>query len=182
MAGSSSLGRPTRKGALAMIFGVHVVVYSKDASADRAFFRDVLGYASVDAGHDWLIFALPPAELAVHPRGGWRARAVPHVRRPPWRDGHPGGEGHPMLCHRRGPMGDGDEDPTSRWGDSRPVPAHAPDGARADLMISRGNVPGTGRCVEGRSARWAGGAPSCQNSLDMGSHPIVCFWHAGDRT
>ena len=50
-----------------MIFGAHVVVYSKDAPADRAFFRDVLGYASVDAGHDWLIFALPPAELAVHP-------------------------------------------------------------------------------------------------------------------
>ena len=44
-----------------------MVVYSKDAPADRAFFRDVLGYASVDAGHDWLIFALPPAELAVHP-------------------------------------------------------------------------------------------------------------------
>lgn len=50
-----------------MIFGAHVVVYSKDATADRAFFRDVLGYSSVDAGHDWLIFALPPAELAVHP-------------------------------------------------------------------------------------------------------------------
>jgi hypothetical protein len=50
-----------------MIFGAHVVIYSGDASADRAFFRDVLGYASVDAGHDWLVFALPPAELAVHP-------------------------------------------------------------------------------------------------------------------
>jgi catechol 2,3-dioxygenase-like lactoylglutathione lyase family enzyme len=50
-----------------MIFGAHVIVYSKDAAADRAFFRDVLGFSSVDAGHDWLIFALPPAELAVHP-------------------------------------------------------------------------------------------------------------------
>jgi len=50
-----------------MIFGTHVVVYSQDAEVDRAFFRDVLGFASVDAGHDWLIFALPPAELAVHP-------------------------------------------------------------------------------------------------------------------
>jgi catechol 2,3-dioxygenase-like lactoylglutathione lyase family enzyme len=50
-----------------MIFGAHVVLYSADAAADRAFFRDVLGYPSVDAGHDWLIFALPPAELAVHP-------------------------------------------------------------------------------------------------------------------
>jgi len=50
-----------------MIFGAHVIVYSKDAAADRAFFRDVLGFSSVDAGHDWLIFALPAAELAVHP-------------------------------------------------------------------------------------------------------------------
>jgi catechol 2,3-dioxygenase-like lactoylglutathione lyase family enzyme len=50
-----------------MIFGTHIVIYSMDAPADRAFFRDVLGYSSVDAGHDWLIFALPPAELAVHP-------------------------------------------------------------------------------------------------------------------
>ena len=50
-----------------MIFGAHVVVYSKDATADRAFLRDVLGLPSVDAGHGWLIFALPPAEVAVHP-------------------------------------------------------------------------------------------------------------------
>jgi len=50
-----------------MIFGAHVIVYSEDASADRAFFKDVLGYPSVDAGHDWLIFTLPPSELAVHP-------------------------------------------------------------------------------------------------------------------
>lgn len=50
-----------------MIFGAHVIVYSKDAAADRAFFRDVLGFTSVDAGHGWLIFALPPAEVAVHP-------------------------------------------------------------------------------------------------------------------
>ena len=50
-----------------MIFGAHVIVYSKDAEADRVFLRDVLGFASVDAGHGWLIFALPPAEMAVHP-------------------------------------------------------------------------------------------------------------------
>jgi catechol 2,3-dioxygenase-like lactoylglutathione lyase family enzyme len=50
-----------------MIFGAHVIVYSKDAAADRAFLRDVLGFGSVDAGHGWLIFALPPAEVAVHP-------------------------------------------------------------------------------------------------------------------
>jgi hypothetical protein len=50
-----------------MIYGAHVIVYSKDADADRAFFRDVLHYPFADAGHGWLIFALPPAEIAVHP-------------------------------------------------------------------------------------------------------------------
>src|SRR6266536_1603304 len=53
-----------------MIFGAHVIVYSQDAAADRDFFRDVLGFSDVDAGHGWLIFALPPAELAVHPAEG----------------------------------------------------------------------------------------------------------------
>jgi catechol 2,3-dioxygenase-like lactoylglutathione lyase family enzyme len=44
-----------------------MIVYTKDAEADRAFFRDVLGFASVDASHGWLIFAMPPAEAAFHP-------------------------------------------------------------------------------------------------------------------
>jgi len=43
------------------------VVYSKNADADRAFFKDILGFRSVDAGHGWLIFALPAAEEAFHP-------------------------------------------------------------------------------------------------------------------
>jgi catechol 2,3-dioxygenase-like lactoylglutathione lyase family enzyme len=47
-----------------MISGVHVILYSKDAEADRAFLRDILGFASVDAGQGWQIFALPPAEAA----------------------------------------------------------------------------------------------------------------------
>ena len=50
-----------------MISGAHVVLYSSNAEADRAFFRDVLRLKSVDAGHGWLIFALPPAEAAFHP-------------------------------------------------------------------------------------------------------------------
>ena len=50
-----------------MISGAHVVFYSKDSEADRAFFSDILGFKSVDAGHGWLIFALPPAEAAFHP-------------------------------------------------------------------------------------------------------------------
>jgi len=50
-----------------MMIGAHMVLYSRDAEADRAFFRDTLGFSHVDAGHGWLIFALPPAEVAVHP-------------------------------------------------------------------------------------------------------------------
>jgi catechol 2,3-dioxygenase-like lactoylglutathione lyase family enzyme len=50
-----------------MISGAHVIVYTKDADADRTFFRDVLGFQSVDAGRGWLIFALPPGEAAFHP-------------------------------------------------------------------------------------------------------------------
>jgi catechol 2,3-dioxygenase-like lactoylglutathione lyase family enzyme len=59
-----------------MISGAHVIVYSKDAEADRAFFRDVLGFKSVDAGHGWLIFALPPGEAAVHPSEGTDAHEL----------------------------------------------------------------------------------------------------------
>ena len=50
-----------------MINGAHVIIFSRHAEADRAFLKDVLGFRSVDAGHGWLIFALPPAEVAVHP-------------------------------------------------------------------------------------------------------------------
>jgi catechol 2,3-dioxygenase-like lactoylglutathione lyase family enzyme len=53
-----------------VITGAHVIVYSRDADADRAFFRDVLEYPHVDAGGGWLIFKLPPAEVAVHPVEG----------------------------------------------------------------------------------------------------------------
>lgn len=52
-----------------MITGVHAVILTTDAEGVRAFFRDVLGLSSVDAGGGWLIFALPPAELAAHPAG-----------------------------------------------------------------------------------------------------------------
>lgn len=53
-----------------MITGVHAIVFSPGAEQVRAFFKDVLGLSSVDAGGGWLIFALPPAELAVHPADG----------------------------------------------------------------------------------------------------------------
>jgi catechol 2,3-dioxygenase-like lactoylglutathione lyase family enzyme len=53
-----------------MIMGSHAIVFSSDPEADRTFFADVLGYPHVDAGGGWLIFRLPPAELAVHPSDG----------------------------------------------------------------------------------------------------------------
>lgn len=49
------------------IIGVHAMIYSKNADADRAFLRDVLGFKHIDAGDGWLIFALPPTEAGVHP-------------------------------------------------------------------------------------------------------------------
>jgi catechol 2,3-dioxygenase-like lactoylglutathione lyase family enzyme len=68
-----------------MLTGAHCILYSQDPAADRAFFRDVLGMSHVDAGDGWLIFALPPAELAVHP-AAW-------PRRPQAAVGYPGTKG-----------------------------------------------------------------------------------------
>ena len=53
-----------------MLTGAHAIIYSKNPDADRAFLRDVLRLPNVDVGHGWLIFGLPPAEVAVHPAEG----------------------------------------------------------------------------------------------------------------
>jgi catechol 2,3-dioxygenase-like lactoylglutathione lyase family enzyme len=53
-----------------MITGIHTLIYASDADKVRAFFRDVLQFPSVDVGHGWMIFALPPAELGIHPTDG----------------------------------------------------------------------------------------------------------------
>jgi len=53
-----------------LINGAHSIIYSKDSDADRVFLRDVLGLPAVDVGQGWLIFALPPSEVAVHPAEG----------------------------------------------------------------------------------------------------------------
>jgi hypothetical protein len=50
-----------------MITGSHSIIYSADAPADIAFFKDVLKFSNVDVGNGWLIFGLPPSEIAVHP-------------------------------------------------------------------------------------------------------------------
>jgi catechol 2,3-dioxygenase-like lactoylglutathione lyase family enzyme len=54
-----------------MITGTHTIIFAEDAERARAFLRDVLGFQGVDAGDGWLIFALPPGEVAVHPGTGW---------------------------------------------------------------------------------------------------------------
>lgn len=62
----------------AVIAGAHTIVFADDAERARAFFRDVLGFPSVDAGEGWLIFALPPGELACHPGPGWGRAVAEH--------------------------------------------------------------------------------------------------------
>jgi hypothetical protein len=62
------------------IIGAHVLLYSDNPEADRAFFHDILGFAAVDAGGGWLIFALPPAELGIHPADREK-RSQPHSGR-----------------------------------------------------------------------------------------------------
>ena len=54
----------------AMIIGTHAIIYAQDADRVRHFFREILGFTTADAGHGWLLFALPPAELGVHPADG----------------------------------------------------------------------------------------------------------------
>jgi catechol 2,3-dioxygenase-like lactoylglutathione lyase family enzyme len=61
-----------------MVNGVHVLINTTNPEADRAFFRDVLGFKSVDVGHGWLIFKLPPAEAAFHPADGGGDRHAGH--------------------------------------------------------------------------------------------------------
>jgi catechol 2,3-dioxygenase-like lactoylglutathione lyase family enzyme len=63
-----------------MIRGAHVLLFSKDADADRAFVQNVLQFRAVDAGHGWLIFALPPSEMAVHPADVQDGTGVPELQ------------------------------------------------------------------------------------------------------
>jgi catechol 2,3-dioxygenase-like lactoylglutathione lyase family enzyme len=68
--------RPWRHSSVAtrirrVIEGAHTIIFAEDAERARAFLRDVLGFEAVDAGGGWLIFALPPGEVAVHPGSGW---------------------------------------------------------------------------------------------------------------
>jgi hypothetical protein len=68
-----------------MIAGAHLLLYSKDPETDRAFFKTVLKFPSIDLGEGWLIFALPPAELGVHPGDGEFVRCKAWIARPQWK-------------------------------------------------------------------------------------------------
>ncbi len=131
-----------------MIVGAHILLYSKDPEADRAFFRDVLQFRAVDIGRGWLIFKLPPAEAAVHPSSGEFAQR---------HSGHDlMGSLMYLMCddlaatdcvaartgrrlfggHRRA-VGDQNDDPPAERVRNRAVPADASHGARARLKRSR---------------------------------------------
>ena len=106
-----------------MIFGAHLILFSTDADADRAFLSTVLDLDSVDAGGGWLIFKLPPAEAAVHPDETPGAglylmcddlEADMQVARRPRCD---------LRAGRRGALGIGHDDSSPRRRSGRPVPA-----------------------------------------------------------
>jgi catechol 2,3-dioxygenase-like lactoylglutathione lyase family enzyme len=111
-----------------MIFGAHVIIYSKDAEADRSFFRDVLGFKSVDAGHGWLIFSLPPGEVAFHPADkngphelylvceGLEAEMAALAKK-----------GVTCSVVQEGKMGFNYKDTASRWRQNRPLSTEASD-------------------------------------------------------
>jgi catechol 2,3-dioxygenase-like lactoylglutathione lyase family enzyme len=106
-----------------MIHGAHIIIYSKDSEADRAFFRDVLNYKAVDAGHGWLIFALPPAEVAVHPSDENDVHEL--LRRCPGAHRRDEEEGRELLARRRAALGLDHAAYAARWRETRRLPAEA---------------------------------------------------------
>jgi catechol 2,3-dioxygenase-like lactoylglutathione lyase family enzyme len=120
-----------------MIFGAHVIVYSTDAEADKAFLRDVLGFASVDAGHGWLIFKLPPSEAAVHPAAAGSSELYLMC------DDLEGelralrAKGVTLLRRRGGALGLGRQAHDPRRWRGRALPAEPSDGHRPRLAAGR---------------------------------------------
>jgi catechol 2,3-dioxygenase-like lactoylglutathione lyase family enzyme len=105
-----------------VIAGAHTILFAEDAERARAFLRDVLALESVDAGDGWLIFALPPGELAVHPGSGW---------------GH--GPGHHelfLMCH--------DIEETARELEAKGVELASPIEDEGWGRIARIVIPGAG--------------------------------------
>jgi catechol 2,3-dioxygenase-like lactoylglutathione lyase family enzyme len=105
-----------------MIAGAHTIIFAEDAERARAFLRDALGFEGVDAGDGWLIFALPPGELAVHPGQGW--------------DRGPGHHALFFMCH--------DIEGTVRELESRGVKFVSPIQDEGWGLIAQLEVPGAG--------------------------------------
>ena len=108
-----------------MIFGSHVILFSSDSDADRAFLADVLGFDHVDAGGGWLIFGLPPAELALHPAETEGAELYFMCDDLEAEMRTLAEKGVPVFRGRRGSLGIGDQDSTSRRRLRRAVPTQA---------------------------------------------------------
>jgi catechol 2,3-dioxygenase-like lactoylglutathione lyase family enzyme len=117
-----------------VISGAHVIIYSLDADADRLFFRDVLGLDSVDSGGGWLVFALPPTEVAIHPTEEEdhhelyllcedieASAAELETKR-----------GATQAPIRRGPLGSRDRDHPARRRTDRPLPTKTSTRSRED--------------------------------------------------
>src|SRR5438094_5178382 len=118
------------------ITGAHMLLYSDKPEADRAFFRDVLGFRAVDAGEGWLIFALPPAEAGIHPSDGISGQlhggrhllgAVLYVRRLGCAHQILAGQECHLLTSRRSTLGNKNDHPVAQRRRDRPLPAHASD-------------------------------------------------------
>jgi predicted enzyme related to lactoylglutathione lyase len=105
-----------------VIAGAHTIIFAEDAERARAFLRDVLKLESVDAGGGWLIFALPPGELAVHPGSGW--------------DRGPGQHALFLMCH--------DIDATVRELEAKGVEITAPIVDEGWGRIAQIAIPGAG--------------------------------------
>jgi catechol 2,3-dioxygenase-like lactoylglutathione lyase family enzyme len=112
-----------------MISGSHVIVYSRDADADRAFFQDVLQLPSVDAGSGWLIFRAASGR-GRRPSGGEerRPRALPDLRRPRLDRGGVEGTRDSLRGTDAGALGNPDRDPPAGRRAARPLPAATSDG------------------------------------------------------
>ena len=114
-----------------MIFGAHLVVFSTDAEADRAFLSDVLGFDSVDAGGGWLIFALPAAEAALHPAEAPAAELYLMTDDLAADMRSLAERGVELSDVEEARLGHDHEDPAPERRRDRPVSAEAPDGDRA---------------------------------------------------
>ena len=152
-----------------MINGVHMVLYTKDAEADRAFLRDVLGFDAVDGGDGWLIFALPPAELGAHPHDKEKHELF-LLCDERWRN-HPRslGQGRRLFPGKGPTVGVADRRAAAGRRFNRPLPAQARDhdGAASELAAGAGSPTLCGVChradteggASGDSSRPSAGQP-----------------------